>query len=446
MLFPEHESSTVELKESVPEKDQILKTVIGFCNLFGGRLIIGVRDNLEIKGIPEDEVDVLLEYLHKNIYENCTPPIFPAIYTQRFNDALVLVVKVESGMSKPYYLKGEGIQKGTYIRMGRSTLRADPQTVNELQNQARGISADMVPLYNADSGVIEHNRVKTFLAARAAGFQGSVNHGVLKAYNLIHEEQGRVFPTKGGILLFSDNPQQWLTEAFIICTRFKGISGRDAVSSRDCSGTLFEQFETAYDFIVNSLQKSFTIEGNRRKEHYDVPVIAIREIVVNAIVHRSYSVAGPTKIAVFDNRIEIFSPGTFPGPLDTQNLTTGITYIRNPVVAKVFREAGYMEKLGTGFLTVFKAYEESGLKTPQVIEGENFIKCILPREKNSTDSISDHERILRLFYMADSISVGDVVKQLHIPRATAGRRLSELTDKRKLYRNGKGRACRYSKA
>jgi predicted HTH transcriptional regulator len=105
-----------------------------------------------------------------------------------------------------------------------------------------------------------------------------------------------------------------------------------------------------------------------------------------------------------------------------------------------------MEKLGTGFLTVFRSYEEMGLKPPQVIEGENFIKCILPREQGATDRISDNEKILRLFFTADNISVSDVVKQLGIARSTAGRRLSELHIAGKLIRTGKGRASTYSLA
>jgi ATP-dependent DNA helicase RecG len=444
MLFPEHESSTLEFKESIPAKDQILRTVIGFCNLYGGRLIIGVRDNHEIVGVPDEEVNGILEYLHKNIYESCTPPIFPTIYTQRFGVVLALIIRVDAGMNKPYHLRSEGVQRGTYIRMGRSTLRADPQTILDLQNQSRGISADAVPVYNAIPDCIRPELVKKFLSSKPAGFRGTVDPNIMTAYNLIRREQTRSFPTAGGVLLFSENPQRWFPEAFIICTRFKGISGRNAESSRDCTGTLFDQFEASYDFIINSLEKSFFIEGRRRKEQYEIPIIAVREILMNAIVHRNYSITGPTKVAIFDNRIEIFSPGTFPGPLDTENLTAGITYIRNTIVAKVFREAGYIEKLGTGFLTVFDSYDKMGLKKPLVIEGENYIKCVLPREKEHEVFISDEAKILRLFYTADSISVGDIVRQLGIARATAGRRLSELHDAGKLRRSGRGRACRYS--
>jgi predicted HTH transcriptional regulator len=98
-------------------------------------------------------------------------------------------------------------------------------------------------------------------------------------------------------------------------------------------------------------------------------------------------------VAIYDNRVEIFSPGVFEGPLDTQNLMMGLTYIRNHIICKIFREAGYIEKLGSGFITLFESYEQrGGLYPPQVIEGENFIKCILPRKSFSSELLKKKMR------------------------------------------------------
>ena len=104
-----------------------------------------------------------------------------------------------------------------------------------------------------------------------------------------------------------------------------------------------------------------------------------REALLNAIVHRNYHIKAPIKIAIYENRVEIFSPGQFPGPLDPKNLKTGITYLRNPAICKILRESGYVEKLGSGLITIFESYEKRNLEDPIVIEGENYIKCILPR-------------------------------------------------------------------
>ncbi len=158
---------------------------------------------------------------------------------------------------------------------------------------------------------------------------------------------------------------------FLFGPRATGKSGRTALASRDCTGSLFEQFECAYEFIVKNLSKSFEIKEKRRTEQYEIPVIALREVLLNAIVHRNYIIQAPIKIAIYEDRIEFFSPGIFPGPLNTANLRSGITYIRNSVITRIFREAGYIEKLDTGFINLFESYEKLGLKQPVVIEGDN---------------------------------------------------------------------------
>lgn len=105
----------------------------------------------------------------------------------------------------------------------------------------------------------------------------------------------------------------------------------------------------------------------------------------NALVHRNYQIPAPCKIAIYADRVEVFSPGNFPGPIQTNNLELGITYIRNPVLCHIFREAGYIEKLGSGFITLFSEYRRAQLPTPSVIEGNGFVKCILPRPINNEE-------------------------------------------------------------
>lgn len=120
-----------------------------------------------------------------------------------------------------------------------------------------------------------------------------------------------------------------------------------------------------------------------RSEEYEIPIIALRGIFLNAVVHRDYSVKSPTKIAIFDDRIEVFSLGNFPGPLTSDLLEAGITYVRNAYICKVFRVSGYIEKLGTGFSAVFRLFREANLLAPVVNDGSGFVKYILPRKKQT---------------------------------------------------------------
>lgn len=449
MKYAENESSSLEFKRTIPENDQIIKTIIGFCNRNGGKLIIGIEPDGTIAGIPEEEIQRVMEYANKSIFEASSPPIIPAVYAQRIGDKAILIIEVSSGMNKPYYRTSEGLDKGTYIRLGRSTVKATADMVEELKWQSRGRSFDTMPVYHGKEEDLDKKKILEFLNDRKSSKVKRISSELLSSYGLIIEEHSSVYPTTGGILLFGKKPQHFFSESMILCTHFSGISGRKAMSSVDCTGTLFEQFDMAYNFVIGKLSRSFTIHGPKRKEELEIPETAIREVLLNAIVHRNYHINAPTKIAIYDNRIEVFSPGVFPGPLDTHNLKMGLTYIRNKVICKVFREAGYIEKLGSGFIALFESYERKGLYPPEVIEGENFIKCILPRASFSSIPYrgdNESQKILALFEISDEIAISDVMKALNISRPTAGRRLAELTEEGALVQVGQSKATRYRKA
>ncbi|MGE3534698.1 MAG: RNA-binding domain-containing protein, partial [Parachlamydiales bacterium] len=361
MKYPINESSTLEFKQTIPENAQIAKTIIGFCNRSGGKLLIGVKQDGTVIGVPEEEIQRVMEYMNKCIFEASSPPIIPAVYSQRIGDKTVLIIEVSSGMNKPYFRKSEGLDKGTYIRLGRSTVRATADMVEELKWQSRGRSFDMMPVYHGKEEDLDQKQVLVFLNHKKSSRIRSISTEILTSYDLEVEEHASIYPTIGGILLFGKKPQKYFSEAMILCSHFDGVSGRKAISSIDCVGTLFEQFEMAYNFVVGRLSRSFTIRAPKREEQLEIPETALREILLNAIVHRNYHIQAPTKIAIYDNRIEIFSPGVFPGPLDPHNLKLGLTYIRNRVICKTFREAGYIEILGSGFITLFECYETRGL-------------------------------------------------------------------------------------
>ena len=309
---------------------------------------------------------------------------------------------------------------------------------------------DEVPVYRARMSDLNLDLFKQFLQhKKVPAPQGIDINKALRAYGLVADEQMQAYPTVAGILLFGKEPQQFFSEAFIICTNFVGITGREVISTRDCTGPLSEQFAEAYNFTISRLNKSFSITGIMRDEKLEIPAEAFREVLINAIVHRNYHILSPIKIAIYENRIEIFSPGSFPGPLTAQTLIMGFSYLRNTAIAKIFREIGYMEKLGTGFKTLFESYAKAGLPTPQVIEGENYIKCILPRptrEQEGRKQLSDDEgRILNLFQITTELSAGDIINELHIPRSTTSRILTGLAHKNILRRVGQSKGTRYIK-
>lgn len=238
------------------------------------------------------------------------PPVIPLIYAQHIAGKTVIIIEVSSGMNKPYYVKSEKIDKGTYIRLGRSALRATPDIVEELKLASRGRFFDSMPMHHAEIADLDMKEIEHFFLNRKGIPEiPPVINEALSSYRLITDQHGHIHPTTTGILLFGKDTQKFFPESFIMCTRYIGIEGREALAYQDCMGNLFQQFQQAYNFVRSQLYYSFTIKGPIRKEKLELPEIALREVIINALVHRNYNINAPIKISIFDNRIEVFSPG-----------------------------------------------------------------------------------------------------------------------------------------
>lgn len=448
-LYPEPESAVLEFKEELPKNHHIANTVIAFCNQHGGQILLGVADDRQVVGVPENSVSQVIEALQDSIYKSCTPTVIPAIYTQRIGDKLIIVIHVSAGMNKPYYRTQEGLINGTYIRVGASTVKATAEMRQELQWQARGYSLDEWPVYHSSEQDIDTKAFAKFLKQHKQSAPAKQLVNLMQHYKILVAEHSKYYPSTAGMLLFGKKPQHFLTEAFIICSHFKGTLGRETLATRDCLGSLFQQVEESFAFIVSCLNRQYTIEHLKRTEKYEIPLDALREVLINAIVHRNYQIPAPNKIAIYEDRIEIFSPGNFPGPLTLNQLEMGFTYLRNRIIARVFREAGFAEKMGSGFSTLFQRYREWQLPAPQVLEGNGFVKCILPRPHQNTQALfqlEDREaKILRLLQVKPEITVHDVVMQCTVSRQTAVRILAKLIAQKRIKKINRGKATRYQR-
>jgi ATP-dependent DNA helicase RecG len=443
--YPQKESTTVEWKREVPTKQQVVKTIVGFCNMHGGTLVIGVDDQGVVVGIDEERISELMEELERSIYASCSPPVLPTLSVQRLEDKLVLLIEVSGGMIKPYFVSSLGKEEGTFIRVGTQTVKATPIMLQELQWRSMGRYLDEMPIYSATLEELDLKAFEDFLRDRRTHVNQSDAAELLYHYEIMTKEHGRSYPTMGGLLLFGKDPQRFLSESFVICTHFSGTSGRNVVATRDCVGPLLQQYKDCMAFIVSRLNKKFHIVGGgKRNEFLEIPQEAVREIVINALIHRNYLIPGPTKIAIYDDRLEIFSPGNFPGPIKVDHLSLGVSYVRNKIIARVFREMGLVEKLGSGFLTLFTSYEENNLPVPAVVEGTGFVKCVLPRPGITPQPIME-KSLLHLFYKKSEVTIPDAMKFLEASRATASRELKQLVDQGFVTKIGKGPSTRYIK-
>jgi ATP-dependent DNA helicase RecG len=443
MRYPGNESSILEFKSEIPLNNQIIKTAIAFCNTDGGKIVIGVANDGHIIGLSDSIIEDMLERLETAIFDSCTPHIIPKIYAQRFDEKYVLIIELSEGMNKPYYLHSEGIEKGTYIRLGRHTILAPSEMIQELKWKSKGIDFEKMPILDARIDDLNHPSIESFINNRKNSGPTTLDDQVLKSYNLISYDQSKKYPSVAGILLFGKNPQLYLSESMIICSQFKGNSGRETIATVDCEGTLFNQFKQAFQFVTSRLYKSFTIKNLEREEKLEIPEVAIREALLNIIAHRNYHVKSPAKIAIYEDRVEFFSPGRFPGPFIPEKILSGITYLRNPSVCKVLRESNYIEKLGSGLIAIFKSFEDYGLETPSIIDGGDFVKCILPRKNKKDEPVDDNKNILELFNIYQEITIKDVQSKCSISKSTALRRVNEMIQNELLERVGLKRNIRY---
>lgn len=364
-----------EFKEKLPKHDQIAKTVVAFSNGAGGKLIIGIEDQTnKVVGLSDDDVVQLPDQISNIIYDSCYPIIIPEIYSERIGDQTVLVVEVFPGPLKPYYLKNKKKLEGTYIRIGPSNRVADHEMMMELERQKRNISFDEEVIYDLNEAAVDFEKLQNDFHEYTGK---ELTRRDLFNLKLLSEVSGTIYPTKAGLLLAGRKENQ-PEYARVKSARFQGNKTEEFIDQKEFQGPLYTQVEEAMKFAKMYIAKSGKIEGIQRHDRYEVPLIAIREALINAVVHRDYSVTGSDiKFAIFDNRIEIVSPGVLPKTLDINDIIVGRSEIRNKVIARFFNEIGFIEQWGTGIQKMISACREAGIEMPQFIESGYFFKVVI---------------------------------------------------------------------
>ncbi|MEL7597902.1 MAG: ATP-binding protein, partial [Clostridiaceae bacterium] len=175
--------------------------------------------------------------------------------------------------------------------------------------------------------------------------------------------------------------------ARIKCARFKGNDIGEFIDQKEFSGPLYEQVENTMNFAKTHINKSGKITELQRIDEYEIPLVAVREAISNAVVHRDYSISGADiKFAIFDDRIEITSPGLLPKTLDIEDIKMGRSEIRNKMIARFFKEINFIEEWGTGIRRIIKSCTDAGLEEPEFIETGMFFKVVI--KKKSSDKVA----------------------------------------------------------
>ena len=368
------ESKTLELKEKLPDNKSIAKTVIAFANTGGGKIIVGINDKLKITGVDANSVYALKDKIASVIFDSCSPDILPEIYTININGKLLLVIEIFRGNLMPYFLKSEGKTDGVYIRVGATNRKASPQIIEELQRHKRYVSFDEE--INYDITVSESDMIP--LKTRFAKTGKTLSDEKLRNLNLIKTDRGITYPTNALLILLGKFPH-----CSVKCARFKGITMEVFIDKKEYRGNIFSILENTQNFILNHINLSAKIEGLYRTDNYEIPIVALREALINALIHRDYANFGrDIKMGVYDDIVNIVSPGALPSIVTIEDILRGRSEIRNKGIANVFKELGLIEQWGSGINRIMLTCKKAGLDQPKIKEQGGFVDVEFYRPKN----------------------------------------------------------------
>lgn len=438
LIFEERESRNLEFKSLLPNFHSLIKTCVAFANGLGGKIVIGVDDKTrEVIGVNDATRNRMYDEFPNSLYDATSPSLLVEIYEKNFDDLSVIIVDVPFSIKKPVFIKSEGLPKGVYLRAGSNTRRASAEYIEELMRENKRLHFDEESV-QTDIDILSPALLKAVL-------QKTDTERLLaeKIITRIGNHTQKLHPTVSGVLLFCETPEVYIPEAFIYCTRFIGVDGREIIQSEEIRGHLGKQVDNSFALVKAWLMRDYQLFGAKLQGKSIIPEAALREAIINAVIHRKYWIPGAVKIALYDNRLEIFSPGNFPGLFDLNNLGDGTTYLRNPHLARIARRMGLIEKLGTGIRLMFESCAKAGITKPVFLEGADSVKVVFsfsPAEKTHS---SDDEKLLAFFKTRKEAKLAEIEKYLRASRNTATRKLNSLIKKGKIRREGRGPAVKF---
>lgn len=357
------ENLHTEFKEADVHSDDIAAELVAFANTDGGQLIFGVTDDGRIVGVADP--DRLAQRVDQIAYQNCEPPITVVQETVRDEAGrTVLVVNVLKGDQRPYQTKHRG---DFFIRTSSGRRRASRQELLRLFQASESLYYDETVVLRARLSDLDLQRFRQFFA-RAYEGQPLDEDGLeatLKNMNLLGEHDGQLVPTVAGLLCFGREPQRHLPTALVNAARIPGTTlAGEPSDAKPVGGTLFDMLEETVRFLNIHLPTVHRIRGLESEVHPTLPIHALRELVVNALVHRDYTIAAPVRALLFDDRLEIRTPGQLPNTVTVASILQGAAHVlRNPTLYLIVYRAGLVTHLGSGVMRAKQAIERTGRAT-----------------------------------------------------------------------------------
>ncbi len=433
MVF--QESETVELKAIVVE--DIKKEIIAFANCEGGKLYIGVLDDGTVAGLDNpDETSLQIS----NIVRDTIKPdlrMFLHYETVTIDENKIVVVDIQQGTERPYYISKKGLRpEGVYVRQGYSSVPATNTAIRRMIKETDGDHFE-------EMRSLEQKL--TFESARKIFSERNVKFGFTQMKILGMATQDGVYTNLG--LLLSDQCVHTIKAAV-----FQGTTQSEFKDRKEFSGSLFRQMDEAYDFIDFRNQTHSTFDKLYRIDRRDYPETAVREALLNLLVHREYSFRASTFISLYADRLEFTSIGGLVSGVSLNDITMGISVCRNTKLANVFYRLELIEAYGTGIIKIMEAYEGTGM-TPQIEASDNAFKIILPNLNAMPESArkmqgkpavgTPEERVIALAKQRGFVTRKEIEILLGMGQSSCGRLLKKMIDNGLLIQEGKGKNVHY---
>jgi ATP-dependent DNA helicase RecG len=431
-LLARPEGKRLEYKRDLSSPGPVMRALSAFANSAGGTLVFGVDDDRTVFGV-EDPV-ALEARLVNMISDRIAPRLVPEVDIVPWRSTNLVVVQVHLSPSRPHRLNADG---EVYVRLGASNRKADPELIEEMRRSSRLESFDETafpsePLDRIDNPAI----VAEFSDVRP------IRRKDLSVLGLSVEHQGKEVPTVGGLVLFGRDRVAF-PDASIRCARFAGVTRSTIADTIDLGGSsLPRMVRDALSFVDRNSSRAIVVSGLANVVARPVPVIAVREALVNAVVHADYSQrGGPIRVAMFDDRLEIENPGLLPAGMTVEDMSTGVSRVRNRVIARVFKELGYIEQWGSGVGRMLDAVRDAGSDRPLFEElGGRFRVTLWTGESGSPVLSGEENRLLEALSAAGSsgLSTSELTEFLGRSARTTRTRMARLVDLGLVFQIGSG--------
>jgi len=335
----------VEFKSADVKPDALATELIAFANMQGGTVLIGVSDKGELLGVPNTHnfEEWVMNIARNNIY----PPLQVQFEWHTLENIKIASVTVPKGKNKPY----QTISGKYYIRIGSTNRIASAEELMRLFQESGIFHYDAVGVERTSENSLNLAKIDEYFKRyeiRFADESPQTRTQLLKNSDILTEEET---VTLGGLLAFGINPERYLFQSGVIFAHFAGVQiDTELIDRQEINGTLDYLINTTVAVIKNNLKVPSDVVGNLRTDkHPGYPDQVYRELITNACVHRNYAIHGSKiRVFMFADRIEIISPGKVPNSVTLQKILAGVSYARNPIIAKFMANLRYMDIMGRG--------------------------------------------------------------------------------------------------